>query len=74
MKIVLGWFLPLITLTETLSACPLCRAKVAAGIYNGKFGFNLFIVLLPILVLAVVAVGFYRADDLMGKIRKERGR
>ena len=61
----------LMTLTETLSACPLCRAQAAAGIYNPEFGLRCFIVLLPILVLVVIGLGLYYADDPMGKVEKE---
>ena len=68
----LCWILPLINLTENLSACPLCRAQVAAVIYSQAFGINLLIVLLPIPVLAALAVGIYRAVELMGLAGKGR--
>ena len=58
---------PLSLLTETLSACPLCRAQAAAGIYNSYFGAHFFLMLLPILILAAIGIGLYYVDDLRGK-------
>jgi hypothetical protein len=59
------------TLTGTLSACPLCRAQAAAGIYNSDFSFHCFIVVLPVFALMVIGLGLYHADDPMGKVEKE---
>lgn len=60
--------LALMTLTGTLSACPGCRAQVAAVLQGPDLGLHVLLVLLPLLVLAVMAVGFYYSDDL--KIKK----
>jgi len=59
------------TLTETLSACPLCRAQAAAGIYNPEFGLRCFIVVLPIFVLGAIGLCLYHADDPVDKVEKE---
>jgi hypothetical protein len=66
MKNILTLTIPLITLTESLSACPRCRAQAAAGIYNADFGLNFFFMLLPILILAALGFGLYYVDDLLG--------
>ena len=66
-KNILILTIPLITLTENLSACPRCRAQAAAGIYNADFGLNFFFMLLPILILAALGFGLYYVDDLLGK-------
>ena len=51
------------TWTGPLSACLLCRAKVAAEIYNPDFNFHLFLMLFPVLVLMVIGLGFYGAGN-----------
>lgn len=54
----------------TASACPECRASVQGGIYNQDFLANLFVILLPILVLTAIGVGFYYADELAERVKE----
>ena len=60
----------LVIFTLTASACPECRAQVKSGIYNQSFGFNLFIILLPMVVIVAVGIGLYYADKITDKIKK----
>ena len=52
------------------AACSLCRAQVESGIYDRDFAFNLFIILLPIVLLAVVGIGIYASEDVYEKFRR----
>ena len=53
-----------------VSACPECRAQVKSEIFDASFGPNLFIVLLPIVLIVVLGIGLYNADGINNKIRK----
>ena len=44
---------------QTISACPLCRAQVENEIYSRDFLLNLFVVLLPVFLLAGLGTAFY---------------
>jgi hypothetical protein len=66
-KKILFFIFTLIPLTQILSACPRCRAQVAEGIYNPDFGLNLFLMLLPLLVLMAFGFGLYYVDNLIEK-------
>jgi hypothetical protein len=50
-------------------ACPECRVQVQSGFYNKDFNDNLFILLLPIIVLLLIGVGIYFADSIKSKVR-----
>ena len=56
-----------LTLTVPLSACPICRPKVAAGIYNEYFGVHLTLVLLPMLILSALVFVLSCWDDHKSK-------
>lgn len=49
--------------------CAECRAEVKSGIYNEDFASNLFILLLPLFVLALIAAVIYFADDIKIKFK-----
>lgn len=53
-----------------LWACSQCRPFVKSGIYNQDFAGNLFVMLLPIVILLAVGFGIYFADALTAKLRK----
>lgn len=46
-------------LAVSVSACPECRAKVRDGIHGQDFSANLFVLLLPVVVVIAVGVGLY---------------
>lgn len=50
-------------------ACPECRARVNSGVYGADFPLLLFVMLLPVVVLALVGVGVYYADDIRGGLK-----
>lgn len=54
----------------TLWACPECRIQVESGIYNQDFVNNLFITLLPVIVLASVVCGIYFAENIKAKLQR----
>lgn len=64
-----GIMLPV--LNATASACPECRAKVESGIYNQDFSINLFVILLPILILTAAGIALYYADELAKTTKEE---
>lgn len=53
------------------AACPLCRAQAESGIYDRDFTFNLLIILLPVVLLAVVGVGIYVSEGVYEKFRRK---
>ena len=59
----------LLASTATGSACPECRAQVRAGIYNQDFLANLFILLLPVLILSAIGVSLYYADEITERLK-----
>ncbi|HEY0173028.1 MAG TPA: hypothetical protein VGB98_18585 [Pyrinomonadaceae bacterium] len=61
-------------LTVTASACPECRAQVKGGVYNQDFPANLFVLLLPIIVLLAIGVGLYFADGITKRLKEELSR
>ncbi len=50
-------------------ACPECRAQVNSGVYGQSFTGILLVMLLPIIVLALVGVGIYYADDIKARLK-----
>lgn len=73
-KTAIAQIVLLMTFSITASACPECRAQVKSGIYDGSFGTNLFVILLPIIVIVAVGIGSYYADEITDKIRKAASR
>lgn len=59
----------LLVLSAPVLACPECRAKVEGGIYTQDFAANLFVVLLPIVILTAVGGGLYYAAEIAEKVR-----
>ena len=51
------------------AACPWCRAEVKSGIYDQDFFNNLFVILLPIVILTVIGFGLYHADKISDKLK-----
>jgi hypothetical protein len=49
----------LLLATNTAWACPVCRPKVQAAVYNQHYLTTALLVLLPVLLLAVGGVGLY---------------
>jgi hypothetical protein len=45
-------------------ACPVCRPRVQAGIYNQHYLATVLLVLLPVLLLAAGGVGLYFSSRL----------
>lgn len=68
-KLIAGLAALMIFNGTTVLACPECRVQVKSGIYNGDFVSNLFIILLPILVLVVIGIGILFADRIKAKLR-----
>ena len=56
----------------TVSACPWCRMQVKDGVYNEDFFGNLFVLLLPVVILAALGFGLYHADKISDVIRRLR--
>lgn len=52
------------------AACPWCRAEVGAGVYNQDFIPNLFVLLLPPIVVGAAGCGLYYADKIAEKFRR----
>ncbi len=73
-KTVIAQIVLLVIFSLSASACPECRALVKSGIFDQSFGANLFIVLLPIVLIVTVGVGLYYADGITDKIRKGAAR
>ena len=59
----------LFAFTATGSACPECRAQMKEAIYNQNFTANLFIVLLPVLILSAIGVSLYYADEITERLK-----
>jgi hypothetical protein len=67
-KIIVAGFTVLVFNTMAL-ACPLCRAEVSGGIYNRDFFANLFVLLLPVLVITAIGFGLYHMDKISDKFK-----
>jgi uncharacterized protein HemY len=50
--------------STTASACRQCRPLVQAGIYSHDFSSNVFVIILPIVILVGIALAIYFADTL----------
>ncbi len=61
----------LLTFTTVVSGCPECRIEVERGVYDEDFSSNLFIMLLPIIVLVSIGIGLYHADEITERVRSE---
>lgn len=55
-------------------ACAECRVQVDSGVYSPDFTTILFVMLLPIIVLLLVGVGVYYADNIKAWIKGRRGK
>lgn len=55
-------------------ACAECRAQVNSGVYGPDFTTILFVMLLPVIVLLLIGVGVYYADDLKARIKGRTGK
>ncbi len=55
-------------------ACPECRVQVNSGVYSQNFTGTLLVMLLPIIVLALIGVGIYYADDIKAKLKGRTGK
>jgi len=73
-KIIRYQLLLLVGFNLTALACAECRARVKDGIFDQSFGANLFVVLLPIVVIAVIGIALYYADEITGKLKKGASR
>jgi hypothetical protein len=73
-KTVKAQFILLLMFSIKVSACPECRAQVKSEIFGASFGANLFIVLLPIVLIVTLGIGLYYADGINDKIRKGAAR
>ena len=62
----------ILAFNNTVSACPWCRVQVKDGVYNEDFFGNLFVLLLPVVVIAALGFGLYHADKISGVIRRLR--
>lgn len=51
-------------------ACPICRRQVQATIYAPDYAANLFMMLLPILIIFFVSLFFYYPNRLKIKLLK----
>ncbi len=58
-----------LVLNSVALACPWCRAQVKSGIYDQNFLYNLFVMLLPIVILTAIGFGLYHADKISDKLR-----
>lgn len=54
----------------TALACPDCRALVESGIYSRDFAVNLFLLLVPVLIIVAIGGGLYHADSLRNRLDK----
>ena len=43
-------------------ACPVCRPKVEAGIYDAAYSANVLVVLLPVAVMVALGLGLFYWD------------
>jgi hypothetical protein len=69
-KIVVAQFILLIIFSSTVLACPFCRAQVESGIYDRNFFSNLFVMLLPIVILTAIGFGLYHADKISDRLKR----
>ncbi len=51
------------------SACPRCRAEIKGGTYDQNFFYNLFVLLLPVIILTAIGFGLYHADKISDKLK-----
>lgn len=55
-----------------LLACPYCQSAVKRNVYNQDFGANLFVLLLPLLLLLLIGIGLYFSDAILSKQAAKR--
>lgn len=55
-----------------LLACPYCQSAVKRNVYNQDFGANLFVLLLPLLLLLMIGIGLYFSDAILSKQSAKR--
>jgi hypothetical protein len=58
-----------LSIAPAAAACPECRAQVNSGVYGPDFPVVLFVMLLPLAVLALVGLGVYYADDIRCRLK-----
>lgn len=63
-----------LSVAPSVWACPECRAQVNSGVYSQNFSGTLLVMLLPIIVLALVGVGIYYADDIKTKLKGRKSK
>ena len=59
-----------LALNITAAACPLCRTQVRNGVYDENFFGNLFVLLLPVFIIAGLGFGLYHADKISNLLRR----
>lgn len=68
-NIMLFFFVTVMFPASAMGSCPECRAQVNAGVYNQDFSANLFILLLPVLILVAIGVSLYYKDEMTDGIK-----
>ncbi|WP_426061089.1 hypothetical protein [Hymenobacter sp. B1770] len=58
----LALLLPLLLACAIAAACPVCRPKVEAGIYNADYAPHLLLVLLPVAVVLGLGLALFYWD------------
>ena len=71
---LLGLLLLLSAAPSVVWACPECRAEVNSGVYGQSFTGTLLVMLLPLIVLALICVGIYYADDIKVKLKERKSK
>ena len=59
----------LLVFNTAAQGCPWCRASVKSGIYDQDFFNNLFVMLLPVIILTATGFGLYHADKISDKLK-----
>jgi len=65
----LAGLLLFLSAAPTSWACPECRVQVNSGIYSQNFTSTLIVMVLPIIVLSLVGVGIYYANEIKAKLK-----
>jgi hypothetical protein len=69
-RCLVGFIISLGSFGVAASACPECRARIESEIYSRDFAANLFVIVLPILVLVTIGVGLYYSEELTSNIKR----
>jgi len=70
----LAGLLLFLSVAPSVWACSECRIQVNSGVYSQNFTGTLLVMLLPIIVLALIGVGIYYADDIKAKLKGRTGK